>query len=107
MIALQGWWLASRRTHREGCSRVHACAGGKAGRQVLMHIRPQTRWSFAGILYRASMSETHADLSDGLTPQSLTLPLSDLGHLFMFVLALRYLNMHGLAGSATSVINIP
>jgi hypothetical protein len=39
MIALQGWWLASRRTYCEGCSRVRACAGSKAGRQVLMHIR--------------------------------------------------------------------
>jgi hypothetical protein len=38
MIALQGWWLASRRTYREGCSHVRACAG-KASRQVLMHIR--------------------------------------------------------------------
>jgi len=38
MIALQGWWLASRRTYCEGCSHVRACAG-KAGRQVLMHIR--------------------------------------------------------------------
>lgn len=44
MMALQGWWLASRRTYREGCSRVRACAG-KAGRQVL-HIRPPLNGMF-------------------------------------------------------------
>lgn len=40
MTALQGWWLASRRTYCEGWLRVRACAGGKTGRQVVMHIRP-------------------------------------------------------------------